>query len=112
MYSSLELEIRDWLARYLSGEITLSEFRDWFIPATWDVESSGDFGAENFSYDLELLFSEFRSGHRTEQELKTLLMPEVVTYSVHMSNIATGTQGTPVTSRFVAVGKPLAVAHA
>jgi hypothetical protein len=90
MNFSLELEIRDWLARYIDNTITLTAFRDWFVPATWDVERSGERGAEELSAEIELRFAEYSNGHRSEEELKDLLRPYVSTVTLNASNIRSG----------------------
>jgi len=94
MNHSFDLEIRDWLARYVEGEITLTEFRDWFEPATWGIEFTGGRSAEQLSYAVELAVAEFTNGHRTEVELKDVLRPEAVTYSTGFPGPLTGTSAT------------------
>lgn len=32
----LDVEIRNRLEAYLAGELTIEEFEDWFVPASWD----------------------------------------------------------------------------
>jgi len=38
MSYSLDFNVRERLAEYLAGEISLHEFEDWFFPETWDVD--------------------------------------------------------------------------
>ncbi len=42
MTTPLDLEIRARLMRLLNGETTLREFARWFLPATWNVEATGN----------------------------------------------------------------------
>ncbi len=48
--------IRRRLSRYLAGRITLRQFRAWFFPATWDVES-------HLAATISLRLAEYTSGH-------------------------------------------------
>lgn len=73
----MELLIRDWLARYLAGQISLGEFHDWFIPATWDLGATGDASARTLAHQVQLRLAEFSSGHWTEEELQRQLAPLV-----------------------------------
>lgn len=85
------IEIRNWLVRYLAQEISLKEFEDWFVPATWDVEKSKNPFAVQTAQEIDLRLAEFSNGHITEDELKTLLRPLVQQYEVplcwHMDKI-------------------------
>ena len=38
MSYSLEYTIRERLATYLAGQMSLSEFEDWFFAETWDID--------------------------------------------------------------------------
>jgi hypothetical protein len=59
MHDSLALNIRRKLADYLAGQMSLAEFKDWFVGATWDVDSSGDPDAINLTYEVWHVLSEF-----------------------------------------------------
>ena len=74
-----ELEIRRWLTRYLSGEISLREFEDWFVPVSWDVEKTENNFAIELAHTIELRLAEFSSGHRSEDDLQSSLRPLVQT---------------------------------
>lgn len=73
MQSSLELAIRERLAAYLDGEMSLDDFKDWLVGATWDVEQSGEPAAIDLAYDVKLLLAEHSSEGFPETELRTLL---------------------------------------
>ena len=79
---TLDLDIRLWLARYLAGEITLREFRTWFVPSTWNVHRTGNPAAEKLTGEISLRIAELTSGHRTEGEIRTMLLPLVQRYTV------------------------------
>ena len=68
MHRSLTDEIRHHLASYLNGEMTLDQFRDWFVPVLWTVEDSNDTVAERLAYEIEALHSEYAQAHWTTDE--------------------------------------------
>src|SRR3989442_9661553 len=69
----LDLEIRGHVLSYLSGETTLRDFRAWYIPATWDVNTRRNGRVESLVNEIDLRLAEFTSGHWTEDELKEVL---------------------------------------
>ena len=73
MQSALGVELRNQLRRYLDGAISLSEFDEWFVPATLNVEQSGDPAAEDLTWEIYLRIAEFSHGDWTEAELKDML---------------------------------------
>lgn len=73
MHRSLTDEIRDRLTVYLHGEITLDQFRDWFVPILWTVEDSNDTSAERLAYEIEALHSEYAHEHWSIEEFHGLL---------------------------------------
>ena len=75
MNSSLLSEIRDHLRQYLSREITLDDFRDWFDAETWDIIDKCPAATQQLAGEIELRVAEFTNGHRTEDDLRTTLQP-------------------------------------
>lgn len=75
MKSSLYLTIQEQLRRFVGDELTLDAFRDWFTPATWDIDGSDNEDACELSYEIEHRLAEFTHGDWDEQELKLLLRP-------------------------------------
>ncbi len=73
MNSSLLSEIRDHLRRYLSREITLDDFRDWFDVETWDIIDKCSAATQQLAGEIELRIAEFTNGHLSETELRTML---------------------------------------
>jgi hypothetical protein len=69
-----EHHIREALARYVSGEVSLVEFHEWFIPRAWEVLAEGG-PAAGVASDLELLLAEFTNGQWTERDLREALKP-------------------------------------
>lgn len=83
--NSLDIEIREWLTRYLVKELTFEQFEDWFVPSIWEVEKSGDQMAINLANEIESTIAEFTNGHLTENELKNKLRPLMQQYSVKVT---------------------------
>lgn len=81
MATTLDLEIRDRLARYVTGEMDLSAFHDWLMQATWGLPQDADASLRELVYKLKLRLAEYTNGHWTEDELMTLLRPFVERYS-------------------------------
>lgn len=86
MSAQLETEIHDNLVRYLSGQTTLEQFRDWFDAATWDLNPAGTTRLFQLAGEIDLRLAEFTNGHLTESELRAELRPLVET-------VATGSAG-------------------
>jgi hypothetical protein len=82
MNLSLDDDIRNKLANYLVGEISLEEFEDWFVSASWNVNQSKNKDAINIVYEIELWLSEYYDNFRSEDELKFLLRPLVENYVI------------------------------
>lgn len=71
-----DLEIRAALSRYLAGSMSLEEFEDWFIPATWDIERSGIGGAQLAAEVRSALFR-VSTGEATEADFHALAREKV-----------------------------------
>jgi hypothetical protein len=84
----LDTEIREHLAKFLSSQLTLHEFEEWFVPATWDVYHSGNLDTIRLASEIELNLAEFASGHLSEDELRDALRPLVISYKVTISTEA------------------------
>ena len=56
--------------RYVAGDISLRDFQDWFIPATWDVAKCPDKEIVKAVRNIQLSLAEFSSGDLTEAQLK------------------------------------------
>lgn len=70
MPTSLDRDLQAWLVRYLAHEITLRQFQEWFVPATWNLDRARDAAAESLAGDIELRLDEYSSGHLDEPELR------------------------------------------
>jgi len=80
MTSPLDVDIRAVLARYLAGEITLHEFEEWFVAHTWNVHQTRNPIAEELTYTIELLLSDYTSGILDENKLREELRPHLTSY--------------------------------
>lgn len=79
--NSLDIKIRESLARYLTNRTSFEEFEDWFMPATWEIEKTSNQLAIELTHEIELRISEFTNGHFTEKELREKLGPLTQRYS-------------------------------
>ncbi len=87
MEYSLDFEIRNHLAAYLAGEISLHDFEDWFFSKTWNVDQMNDPAFIDLVYEIKLNWAEFSNGDWTEEELRSMLRPLVEKYKVSSSPI-------------------------
>lgn len=63
-------DVQRCLATYLSGELSLSQFRDWFDAETWNLDMKPDTALGEIVGEIELRLAEFTNGHRTEDDLR------------------------------------------
>jgi len=68
-------ETRQWLGRYLAGEIPLRTFENWLVPMTWQSGEGTDPAVRDLLSEIELALAEYSSGHWTETELREHLRP-------------------------------------
>ncbi|OGK80281.1 MAG: hypothetical protein A2X52_06025 [Candidatus Rokubacteria bacterium GWC2_70_16] len=73
MPSSIEQELEELVARYVSGDVSLREFQERFVPRAWSIDAAESGGAAQLANEVELLLAEFSNGHWTEDELKAEL---------------------------------------
>lgn len=70
--SAFNLEIRDQLARYIAGHVSLNAFRDWFAPQAWNIDQRVDTATARMVHEIDLVLAEFDHGDWTEEEVKRL----------------------------------------
>lgn len=80
--SVVEQRIRDLLASFLRDEISLDELRDSQVGLQREAESGSDAKALDLADEIEVLFAEFTSEHRSEQSLRS----ELRNITVHASS--------------------------
>jgi len=73
--SLLALAIREHLARYITGEITIQQFREWFSPRAWNIHQHADTPTVQLAHEIDLLLAECDHGDWTEDELKQHFFP-------------------------------------
>jgi hypothetical protein len=69
----IDLEIYAWIARYLRGAATVEEFEDWFVPATWDVDRSGNSAAREIADAVSGALVELSAGEIDDAHFKSEL---------------------------------------
>lgn len=82
MTQSLEVDVRERLARYLANETALAEFRGWFIAEAWNIDKRSTAATARLVHQIELLLAEHEHGDWTEPELRRELAPLVTEYSL------------------------------
>lgn len=75
MRRHLEQEIREKLNLYLSGQISLTEFRSWFVPRVWALETKDQESTEGIVNQVFLALAEYSNDDWSEDELRALLQP-------------------------------------
>ena len=68
-----DVEIRQQLANYLNGEITLDEFQHWFVPRSWNFDQDSSGSLRNLVSAIELALAEFSNRDWTKDELRSQL---------------------------------------
>jgi hypothetical protein len=67
--SSLENQIRHQLERCVSGQCSLDEFRNWFVPVSLDIEGCGNPNAIKLAYEIDAALGEASSGQWSDRGL-------------------------------------------
>ena len=70
MAEAPESQIRKALCAYANRNISLDEFRDSFVPISWDIENSGDPDAISLAHQIDGILAEASSSDWTEEELR------------------------------------------
>ena len=76
-----EYQIREWLARYLHGEVSLDQFEDWLVQRSWNMHGDSDEASQKLVAAIELRLAEHSSGHLDDKQLRDELLPFVTTYN-------------------------------
>lgn len=98
--TSPELDIRSCLRRYLSGDVSLTEFAERFTQSAWSRSARSGDSEDELVYEIELRLAELLNGDWTESELRNLLRPVATTYVVDVApsavTLKTGSASTTV----------------
>ena len=71
-------DVRDQISRYLSNEIGLDQFEDWFVENTWNVQKWGDPDLQDLVFHVESELSEYSGSEKlSETSLRNRLLPMV-----------------------------------
>jgi len=68
-----DVALRENLASYLAGDISLKHFSAFFVTSSWLVERLGE--TREFADEIYLRLAEFSNGDWDEDELKKILRP-------------------------------------
>jgi len=84
-----EHQIRQWLARFLHGEVSLDQFEDWLVGRSWNMHRDSDEAAQKLASAIELRLAEYSSGHLNDEQLRNELLPFATNYSaiVHFGSV-------------------------
>lgn len=105
--SATARKISKQASRYLAGQISLNQFEDWFVPATWDNHKSNDSRAESLADDIEMFLSEYRDGVLTREEFRQELEAATRPFAGAVLRFGEPIDGTvPVPKESLASGKP------
>jgi hypothetical protein len=82
-------QIRNRLALFLSREIDLDSFEDWFVQNTWNIHLSGSTAAEALTFAIEEALSEYSSGNLDKKMLwdELLQVLRAETKSVEIADV-------------------------
>ena len=70
---TLDYNIRERLADYITGKISLREFEDGFFSETWDIDDADNQTLANLVYGIKLRLAEYSHGDWTETDLRNML---------------------------------------
>jgi hypothetical protein len=65
----LETSIRQRLACYLAGDMSLNDFQDWLVGATWHIDDKVAPEAAELTYSIEHALAEASTGLLSREEL-------------------------------------------
>ena len=57
---------------FVDEKMTLEEFMEWFVPATWQLNNDKQVSG------FKLFWAEYTNGHRTDEEFRSLIKKEVL----------------------------------
>jgi len=61
------------IIQYLNGEISVTQFEDWFLPNFGQIINLPDCPPRDLAGDIQLALAEMSNGDRTEAEMKGLI---------------------------------------
>lgn len=70
MGNSLEYAVREHLAAYLQGEVSLDELKSWLVSMTWDRSEPSDIEGMRLANEIKLSLAEHSGGFMTDDLLR------------------------------------------
>ncbi|HZR30631.1 MAG TPA: hypothetical protein VFA76_02095 [Terriglobales bacterium] len=64
------IELREQIAKLISGKLSLDDFEDWFAQRSWNMHKDSEIDAQRLAYAIELRLAEHDNGHLPEAELQ------------------------------------------
>lgn len=61
------------VVNFLLRQSSVSEFHEWFIPATWDIDDESE-EVKRFAHRVQLVLAELSNGDRTEDEAREAIL--------------------------------------
>jgi len=81
MPAQLDAQIADRVHEYLNGHLSFHEFQQWFVPASWNIERSGNRSAIALAHNVDGILAESSSANWDEmvlqRELANAILPSV-----------------------------------
>jgi hypothetical protein len=69
MAMPLEIQITNQAVRCIEGDSSLEQFREWFVPASLDIEISGNPSAVALAHRIDGILAEASSAHWSDSEI-------------------------------------------
>jgi hypothetical protein len=93
--SLIDFELRTWIARYLTGGVSLSEFRRWLLPIAWRAGEPGE-PDSRLVRRAELRVAEYMNGHLTDLQRMLATMGPATTGMPAETNVVGSVAGAVV----------------
>ena len=75
MVSVLERQIREQVAEYIAGELSLAQLKDWIMPVLWETDRDADPTAYALAAEINARLIEYSNGDWLDSEVRDLLDP-------------------------------------
>ncbi len=93
-----EGQLRSHLIKFIEGKLTLDEFEDQFVSASWNMHKDSSESAIALASAVGLCLAEHSSGHLSDSELLDELRPLATVFTMQISFgpvVSTVAQGRP-----------------
>ncbi len=96
-----EAQLRLHLIKLIEGKLTLDEFEDQFVSASWNMHQDSSTSATALASAVELRLAEHSSGHLSESELRKELSGLVSGSIINLASDITGTIKSDSSTQFI-----------